>query len=297
MSPAPDRVRQQLERLLASPIFVGSARLRRFLEFVVEKSLAGEGDRLKEYVIGVEVFDRDVEYDPRVDSIVRVEAARLRAKLSEYYQGEGRDDAVVLTLPKGGYAPVIRLEERAALAPLTAPANVATAPPTATAPTRARVKRVSAVAALVLVALAAWLVFGTPGRDIGAGTPRVAVLPFESYSGDESTRVLADRITHGVTAELVRAGVLEVVASTAAQQVASTSARLRDVAAALDADVLIEANVRSEGDLVLVEARAIDASGERKFWVDSFAGAVDDLATLENDIASRVTEATGGSRR
>jgi len=291
MSPAPDRVRHQLERLLASPIFVGSARLRRFLEFVVEKSLAGEGDRLKEYVIGVEVFDRDAQYDPRVDSIVRVEAARLRAKLSEYYQGEGRDDAVVLTLPKGGYAPLIRLAERA-------PAGVAAAPEVAP-PVRApaRTKRVVAAAAVVLAAVAAWLAVDAPWRAIATDKPRVAVLPFESYSGDEAARTLAERITDGVTAELVRIGVLDVVASTTAERVSTASARLRDVAAALDADVLIEANVKTQGDRVLVEARAISASREQKFWVDSFAGTVGDLDTLEHDVATRLTEALEERRR
>jgi len=297
MSPAPDRVRHQLERLLASPIFVGSARLRRFLEFVVEKSLAGEGDRLKEYVIGIEVFDRDAQYDPRVDSIVRVEAARLRSKLSEYYQGEGRDDAVVLTLPKGGYSPVIRLEERVVAQP-PAPADLAAAPAVATAVrSPARTKRVVVGAALLLAVVAAWFAVDAPWRGRGEDTPRVAVLPFESYSGDEATRVLADRLTYGVTAKLVGAGTLEVIASTTSRQVASTSSRLHDVAAALDADVLIEANVTTQGDRVLVEARAIDSAGEQKFWVDSFASAIDDLDTLQHDIASRVAEAVDGSRR
>src|SRR3990167_2698624 len=100
MSPPPDEVRHQLQRLLTSPVLASSGRLRRFLEFVVEKALAGEGERLKEFVIGIEVFDRDAQYDPRVDSIVRVEAARLRTKLAEHYNGDGRGDAIVFTLPK-----------------------------------------------------------------------------------------------------------------------------------------------------------------------------------------------------
>ncbi|HEY3516370.1 MAG TPA: adenylate cyclase, partial [Gammaproteobacteria bacterium] len=83
MSPTGDDVRRQLDRLLASAGFANAGRMSRFLKFVVEKTLAGEGERLKEYVIGVEVFDRDASYDPRLDSIVRVEAARLRAKLAE----------------------------------------------------------------------------------------------------------------------------------------------------------------------------------------------------------------------
>ena len=114
MSPSEDEVRRQLDRLLASAPFANAGRMSRFLKFVVERTLAGDAERLKEYVIGVEVFDRDTDYDPRVDSIVRVEAARLRSKLAEYYAGEGRGDAVVLGLPKGGYAAVIKLEHRPA---------------------------------------------------------------------------------------------------------------------------------------------------------------------------------------
>src|SRR5688572_4713705 len=113
MSPTSDDVRHQLGRLLASSVFANAGRMSRFLKFVVERSLAGEGERLKEYVIGVEVFDRDTRYDPRLDSIVRVEAARLRSKLAEYYAGEGRNDAIVLSLPKGGYAPIAAFETRA----------------------------------------------------------------------------------------------------------------------------------------------------------------------------------------
>ena len=81
-SPAADRsaaVRAPLERVLASPLFSASERLSRFLRFAVEQVLEGHGDRLKEYVLGVEVFDRDERYDPRLDSIVRVEARRLRS--------------------------------------------------------------------------------------------------------------------------------------------------------------------------------------------------------------------------
>ena len=85
MAPSEDAVRRQLDRLLASAGFANAGRMSRFLKFVVEKTLVGEGERLKEYVIGVEVFDRDANYDPRVDAIVRVEAARLRTKLAEYY--------------------------------------------------------------------------------------------------------------------------------------------------------------------------------------------------------------------
>ncbi|HET8549642.1 MAG TPA: tetratricopeptide repeat protein [Bryobacteraceae bacterium] len=97
-------MRRQLGRILASSGFVNSERMSRFLRFVVERTLAGRAGELKEYAIGVEVFDRRPDYDPRVDPVVRVEARRLRAKLEAYYEqaaGELR-----IELPKGSYVPV-----------------------------------------------------------------------------------------------------------------------------------------------------------------------------------------------
>lgn len=109
--PAPE-IRSQLERILRSRAFIQSHRIRRFLQFIVEESLLGQPHRLKEYLIGLEVFDRRDAFDPRVDSIVRVEARRLRHKLEEYYRSEGREDSIRITLRKGSYVPVF--EPRAA---------------------------------------------------------------------------------------------------------------------------------------------------------------------------------------
>src|SRR5579884_1580798 len=100
------QIRAELERILRSRVFVHSHRIRRFLQFVVEECLSGQQHRLKEYLIGLEVFNRLESFDPRVDSIVRVEARRLRAKLEEYYQAEGRDDEIRIDLRKGSYIPI-----------------------------------------------------------------------------------------------------------------------------------------------------------------------------------------------
>src|SRR5262245_2025304 len=89
-------------RILASARFAGTRRLPRLLPLVVEAALAGDAARLKEYRIGVEVFDRGLEFDPRLDPIVRVQANKLRAKLLEYYAGPGAADPIVIGIPKGG---------------------------------------------------------------------------------------------------------------------------------------------------------------------------------------------------
>src|SRR6478735_9533339 len=99
-------VRVNLEKVIGSSPFATADRLRRFLRYIVEKSLANEGEALKEYPIGVEVYGRKPDFDPRIDAIVRVEASRLRGKLREYYETAGRDDAIRIELPKGSYAPL-----------------------------------------------------------------------------------------------------------------------------------------------------------------------------------------------
>src|SRR5204863_10105846 len=90
---------EQLERVLASVTFRQVDRLKRFLRFIVSEALAGRGDQLKEYVIGVQVFDKDSSFDPRADPIVRVQARRLCARLVRYYPATGGTDALVIALP------------------------------------------------------------------------------------------------------------------------------------------------------------------------------------------------------
>jgi len=102
----PEAIRLELERVLACDSFAGSKRLSAFLRFVVERTLSGDTAGIKEYRIGVEVYQRGAAFDSRIDNIVRVEANRLRTKLREYYEGPGSDDPVRIEIPKGTYTPV-----------------------------------------------------------------------------------------------------------------------------------------------------------------------------------------------
>jgi TolB-like protein/Tfp pilus assembly protein PilF len=103
---SPDSVRRQLERILGSRAFANAERLRSFLRFVVEETLAERGDALKEYAIAREVCGRPTGFDPKQDPIVRVDANRLRTRLDAYYASEGAADPVRIELPKGAYVPV-----------------------------------------------------------------------------------------------------------------------------------------------------------------------------------------------
>jgi len=112
-----EEVRSQLATLLASEGFANSARLSKFLQVTVQKALTGQAESLKEFVLGHDVFDRGPDYDPRLDSIVRVEAMRLRRKLTKYYEDVGNADAILISFRPGSYVP--RFERRRQLQPPT----------------------------------------------------------------------------------------------------------------------------------------------------------------------------------
>ena len=116
--PSSDEIKEALQRILASDSFLRSERLTHFLTYIVEKSLQGQSGDLKEYCVGIAVCGRKDSYDTRTDPVVRVEARRLRSAIDLYYANEGKEDAVQITLPKGGYVPCF-LNRKAADSPTT----------------------------------------------------------------------------------------------------------------------------------------------------------------------------------
>lgn len=119
-----DAIRSQLSRILASPAFDAPARNRRFLEFVVQQAIEGRADRIKAYTIATDVFHRGTDFDPQLDSIVRIEAGRLRRSLEHYYLTAGVDDPVRIAIPKGSYVPVFtQIERKSAAVRSTVPAH------------------------------------------------------------------------------------------------------------------------------------------------------------------------------
>lgn len=105
--PAKPEIEEALERVCSSRPFATSPRMIRFIRFVVEKQINGQADDIREVQIGREVFDRWPAYDPKIDTIVRVEARRLRRKLEEYYRADGRKDPIRVAIPGPGYLPKI----------------------------------------------------------------------------------------------------------------------------------------------------------------------------------------------
>ena len=103
--------REELRRILQSKYFAGSPRKSRFLEFVAEQTFIGNGDKLNEYLIGVEVYNRGPAFDSQKDPIVRVQAHEIRRILKIYYEDDGKDSLIRLDLPPGAYIPVFSRAE------------------------------------------------------------------------------------------------------------------------------------------------------------------------------------------
>src|SRR5215469_17858000 len=134
------KVREQLERLVAHPLFANSKRYPALLAYTVEQSLLGNAGELKERSIAVEVFGRAPTYDANADPVVRITAGEVRKRLTQYYYDPSHREELIIELPTGSYVPVFRGPERIALPPepaaefAEAPADAANQAPTAPLP-------------------------------------------------------------------------------------------------------------------------------------------------------------------
>ncbi len=260
-------VRKQLQRVLASSGFARNERLSRFLRFVVELHLEGRDVEIKESLIGIDVFGRPPGFDPQQDSIVRTEAARLRARLAEYYAGEGSGDTLVIELPKGGYSPVFR--ETSAVAHEM---------------WKTRPKRLWFTVALVGLAVAlagmAWWWFQRKSAPIS-----IAVLPLENLSHDPANDYFAD----GLTDELIRN--LSIIEGLAPRSRTSSFAfrgkpqKVHDVGKQLAADYILEGSVLRAGQQLRINAQLIRVRDDFLLWAGRYDRESTDVFAIQDEIS------------
>ena len=276
----PDRqaVRQQLERVLGSAGFARNERLSRFLRFVVDQSLGGRDSEIKESVIAVEVFDRNADYDPKLDSIVRTEAGRLRARLTEYYSGQGRNDPVVVELPKGGYVPVFR-ERDAQDQLLEGERKEFRKEPTL----RDRHRRLAIASAVFLAILAA--VGGWWWRHRNGEPVAIAVLPLESLSPDRANDYFADGLTDEIIRDLSIIDGLAVRSHTSSFAFKGKPASLRDVAKQLNVDYILEGSVLRDGPRLRINAQLVRIRDDVPLWSGEFDRELKDVFAIQDEIS------------
>ena len=277
-------VREQLERIAASPSFHGATRRVRLLRFLVEQVLAGRGDSLKEIVIATDVFERTPEYNPQVDSLVRVEMSRLRSRLIEYYGQSAPGEPVRIEIPKGSYRPefVFRAgAEEGSPAPALEVREAA-------GDTRAhRGRWIAALAASLLAAAGSFWLLRSGAPSLSRS---IAILPFLNLSGDPASEYLGDGISEEVTEALAQSPELRVVARTSAFQYKGKSVDVREIGRKLGARAVLEGSVGRRGDQLHVVAQLIRASDGYHLWSDAYDAGAGELPVVEARIGQAVRE-------
>ena len=223
-------IRGQLEKILSSEAFARAERMSRFLRFVVHETVNGKGAQLKEYLIGVEVFDRDKSYDPRTDPVVRGEARRLRTKLMEYYEREGKGDPVRIHLPKGSYAVVFQSSSDVGPGDQT-PISV---------------------------------------RSTPAGAKSIAVLPFLNLSPNPENEYFSDGLTEEIIHALGKVSGMSVVARTSVFQYKGRAYDIRQIGEQLCVQTVLEGSVRSSGERLRVTAQLVNADDGYHLWSETY---------------------------
>jgi serine/threonine-protein kinase len=260
--------RLQLERVLRSAGFTRNERLSRFLRFVVELHLEGKDRELKESTIAVEIFGRSPDYDPKRDPIVRTEAGRLRARLSEYYIGEGKRDPVVIELPKGGYIPAFHQTD-----PATAPVHKTSRP----APL---LFTAGLIGVVVSIAVLSWWRIQRSSAPIP-----VAVLPLNSLSQDPANDYFAD----GLTVEIIRN--LSIIDGLAVRSETSSFAfkgkprNIREVGKQLEADYILEGSVIHEGGQLRIHAQLVRVRDDFPLWSSRFDREATDVFAIQDEVS------------
>lgn len=284
-------VNTQLDRLLSSDALKSSPRTRRLLVHLVKKTLNGEEIDLQGYAIGLDVFDRPETFDPQTDSIVRVQAGRLRKLLAAYYAGEGKDDPLVIGLPKGTYVPTfLRISDTK----------------------RTRMKDYTTLAAgLIGLAILLTVLFYPSGGQqraydhalqMAAG-PSVTVLPFmaavdEADLEHENSRELLEALSSQgfrllVTEKLSRFGSLRVVFAGG-----SSPLEPQETASSLGVDYYLTGNVRVDNNRLVMTAILALTDDGTVVWSKTFeedTASLTALFDIETEIALGIAAALGAT--
>lgn len=257
-------VRRQLEKVLASPGFARNERLSRFLQFVVERHLEGRDQELKESVLAIEIFGRGSGHNPRQDAIVRTEAGRLRARLSEYYLREGQDDELVIELPKGGYVPKFGAagREKKERRPAFAPRWIA-----------------AALAAVALAAFGGWLLLRR-----NAPIP-IAVLPLINLSQDPANEYFADGLTGEIIRNLSIIDGLAVRSQTSSFAFKSKPRNVREAGRQLAAEYILEGSVLHDGQRLRINAQLVRARDDFPLWSGRYDRELADIFAIQDEIS------------
>ena len=259
----------------------------------MEHTLAGEGDKVSEYAIGLDVFQKPASFDPRIESVVRTEVSRLRQRLKDYYADEGRKDPIVIDFPQRSYAATFEFPKQADLQEPQlirrdtatfvnrgvilggACAKFAAHDSCGFSRCRARVGGYEY-----------WKSRSNPG---GGKLPlnSIVVLPFENYSVNGADQYLADGMTEELTNDLAEWRDLRVVARTSAYAFKGKGEDVRKIGKDLNVDAVLEGSFTKQGDRIRITAQLNRTSDGYHLWSHSYESQSSDLMAVQDQVRAR----------
>ena len=294
---ARDALCAHLDRVMASAAFASSGRSAQLLRYLVTRAMAGQGEQVNEYAIGVDVFERPESFDPRLDSIVRTELSRLRKRLKDYYLSEGAPAEIRIDLPLRSYVPIFVAGDREPATPVfddpsvSTPIEVRTKSPIAAQPPVHARRWWPAWALGGLVILAGLLAMGTWAVRKPEVTATMAVLPFLNLSGDPGKEYLGDSIADELTETLAESKDLRVVARTSAFQYKNKTDDVREIGRKLNVNAILEGSIQQRGDRYRVIAQLIRTADGYHLWSRTYDTSPLELQQVEAEIARSTGQA------
>jgi len=227
-----EQVHEQINKIFHCPAFSVSDILRRFLSYIVDETLYGRSNTIKEYTIAVNVLNKPVSFKPQHDAIVRIHAGRLRRALNYYYKEQGIGDQIEITVPKGTYVPVFGNMQ-----------HVETNPDTELSPEL---------------------------RQNLNDTVTIAIMPFKTFEKDKSRLAFADSLGQQLSAEFGRFPDFSVIAYYTTQQLSSKNKEIHELASDFGAQFIVTGNVQFEPRRLRVAVQLTDAHNGAQIWTELF---------------------------
>lgn len=253
---SPEIIGAQLLKILKAPAFQNSVTLSRFLQFIVEQTLSGHETELKEYTIAVKVLSKRPDFNPQSDPIVRIHAGRLRRSLNEYYLEEGKEDELVISIPKGAYVPLFSSRSK----------------PVEDAPV------------------------ANSRKPVSRKRITVAVLPFSNIQSDANTVAFADGLGDHISTELTRYTELSVISYYSCRNIINRITDIKEAGLALDAMYILTGSIQSDKNRLRIRVQLILTETREQVWASSYErqNTSAELFEVQDEIVWHVVSQTAG---
>jgi TolB-like protein len=250
-------VEQELENIFHAPYFAESGILKKFLSFIVQETILGRSNCLKEYTIAIKVLEKPLNFNPQENGIVRIHAGRLRRALSRYYSEMGRDDQIVITIPKGKYVPVF--------------AN-----------------RSNPLDAAIIERELRDDSFITEDED----NITVAVLPFICTSKGSVAKSFSEGLCLQISSMVTRLSQISVIAYQAIRSLVEAQPDYKELAASVGFNYVITGGVQFLKSKVRVNIQLIECASYKQVWSEAIERNLTDydLFEIEDEICRRAVD-------